>query len=317
MRASKRLLSALLGLAIASGCGDSETLSDPSCGIDLRVTTFNIRFDGADSSSSTDDPTGWLYLDGPRRDNVVDLIREMNPDLMGVQEALANQVRDLTAALPQYSFVGVGRDDGVAAGEFAGVFYRTSRFVELESGHFWLSTTPDVPGTVFEGSNNTRMATWVRLRDEATARELTLLNTHWDHVSQPSREQSAALIRDRLSSIAGDAPVIVVGDLNAPSNSSPLAILFDETPAGTPRMIDGYRQSNPVPQADEGTVHFFTGVTNALRIDYVLHTDDLKTVAARIVRKNYGGIYPSDHFPVTSRLQFARDMRGETCPGRD
>lgn len=307
---------AALLLALATACGDTDlTGSDPACdpAAQVAAATFNIRFGPVDPGSHLD-PMGWDNAESPRRDKVIDLVRTIDADVVGVQEALENQVDDLTAALTEYSFVGVGRADGDRAGEFAGIFYRSSRFSEMDSGHFWLSATPEVPGTVFEGSAAIRMATWVRLRDQVAERDLVFLNTHWDHVSQSSRERSAALIRERLGALADDAAIIAVGDLNIPPTDPALTTLLAEEPRESPQLIDGYRQANPVIVPDEGTLHFFTGITNFLRIDYILHDDALETVRSEIERTSYDGQYPSDHFPVKSRLRWTRDRDGAACP---
>jgi len=296
------------GIGGGAGIGGSGGVD----GTQVLAATFNIRFDPVDANSSVE-PNGWTNPDGPRRDLVIDVITEMDADLIGVQEALDPQVVDVTSALPEYTFFGVGRDDGVAAGEYAGIFYRSSRFAQIDGGHFWLSETPEVPGTVFEGSAATRMATWLRLCDEVAQREFVFLNTHWDHVSQESRELSAVLIRERLATIASDVPVIVTGDLNAWPGNAALDILLDAEPEESPQLIDGFRQANPVMDEEEGTVHYFLGITAGLRIDFVLHDEGFQTVDTQIVRTNVDDRYPSDHYPVTGTLRWTGDASGTPC----
>lgn len=313
MLRARRLGCCIALFVVAAGCGDSSV--DGACAesANLVVATFNIRFDPVDSNSSVE-PNGWTNPEGPRRDLVVDVMTALDADVIGVQEALQGQVMDLTSALSEYSFFGVGRDDGDTEGEYAGIFIRTARFSQVDGGHFWLSDTPETPGTVFAGSAATRMATWVRLRDEVAEREFVLLNTHWDHISAESRELSAALIRNRLATIAADTPAIVTGDLNTWPGTAEFEILLSPEPAQTPQLIDGYRQAIPVMSEDEGTFHFFAGTTSGLRIDFVLHDDGFQTVDAQIVRTSVAGRYPSDHFPVTGTLQWTRDSNGSECP---
>ena len=276
----------------------------------LQVVAFNIRFDDGSPSFS---PDAWdsAVLDD-RRDRTIDVIRDMDPDLLGTQEARKPQVDDLTAALTEYGFVGVGRDDGDEGGEYAGIFYRSARFTALGSGHFWLSDTPETPGTVFDCSGSVRMATWIRLRDDIAGRELVVLNTHWDNACQASREQSATLIRQRLGTLAGDTPIILTGDLNQSAGNVAVRTLFD--PPDDPQLIDGYRQAVPIEDSEEATFHGFDGRVTGDRIDYVLHDADFETIAASIVRTTYGDRYPSDHYPVTGTLAWTSDARGAPCP---
>ena len=302
--------------------GPSETESESETGDEgldpcspeaaLEVVTFNIRFD--DGFGSMIAENGWLNLENPRREMVVALTEDMDPDLMGVQEALVNQVVNLKGDLPAYGFVGVGRDDGDQAGEYAGIFYKRDRLELLDEGHFWLSETPDVPGTVFEGSGSTRMATWVVVRDRLTLRELFVINTHWDNASQASREQSAALMRSMLGPLASERPIVFTGDLNVAESNPALQALLADDPEGSPAMIDGYRQVVPVAEADEATFHGFGGNPTGSRIDYVLHDANFATTAAAIRRDSFEGKYPSDHFPVSGTLEWTHDADGMACP---
>jgi endonuclease/exonuclease/phosphatase family metal-dependent hydrolase len=275
--------------------------------------TFNIRYDSGGIGSYFDS-NGWLYIAGPRRDKVSSVVEAFAPDIFAVQEALNNQVNDMVGVLPEYVFVGVGRDDGETAGEYAGIFYRAVRFSERNQGTFWLSTTPEVPGTVFDGSGSIRIATWVALVDNLTGNPFIVLNTHFDNVSASSRERSAALIRQRLETLTGGmVPAIVTGDFNAGPNDTPLAIMKSASPSTATQMFDGYRVANPTVSPQEATYHDFTGRTWGQRIDFVLHTDAWRTDAAEVVRTAFDGRYPSDHYPVTGVLSWQEGAQGR-CP---
>jgi endonuclease/exonuclease/phosphatase family metal-dependent hydrolase len=267
----------------------------PFASTSLAVATFNIRYDAGQSSQGAD---AWLNPDNPRRDRALALITDMAPDLLGVQEALANQVDDLKLLLAQYSFVGVGRDDGERAGEFAGIFYRTARFELIDSGHFWLSETPDRPGTVFEGSGSIRMATWILVLDTAAMRELFMLNTHWDNVSQSSREASANLVLEQLGLLAPEIPTIVTGDLNQAETNVAVQTLSRSAAQGGLDLRDAYREVIANPAPDERTYHDFTGETAGQRIDFVFASPALRATSAKIRTDSFQGRYPSDHFPV-------------------
>jgi endonuclease/exonuclease/phosphatase family metal-dependent hydrolase len=267
----------------------------------FTVMSFNLRGD-FDGGVATDKPTGWLRSDGEhRRELVLRLASEADPDLLGVQEAYRNQVQELDAALPGHAFVGVGRDDGAEAGEHSCFYYRTDRFELVDSGTFWLSNTPDKPST-YPGAACPRIATWAVLRDsQANGRELLVLNTHWDHVSSEARRYSAELIRERLTELAGDRAAIVMGDLNVTEEQEPITTLLGDGPQ---RLIDSYREVHAERGDNERSFHDFQGGEEGSRIDYIVHTDGLRATDAEILRTSYDGRYPSDHYPVTATLEW-------------
>jgi endonuclease/exonuclease/phosphatase family metal-dependent hydrolase len=299
-----RLIASILFVASLAPAAASR--AEPA-GIELKVMSFNIRYSygGLDEEKTENN---WTDPKHPRRERVVRVIREYGPDVLGVQEARQPQIVDLREALPQYDFYGVGRDDGKTGGEFAGVFYRKDRFAQVGAGSFWLSATPEKPGTSFYLANDAvpRMASWVRLRDKRSASELVVLNTHWDHISAPARQESAKLIRDRLRSLADDVPAIVMGDLNGPEDSSEVIELLGAADRTGPRLLDSYRELNPHRSAEEATFNGWAGTTAGSRIDFILHTRAFTPTAAEILRTNYGGRWPSDHYPVTATLRLSR-----------
>lgn len=264
----------------------------------LSVMSFNIRGD-FDNGVATDKPTGWLSKKGKhRRDLVLRLVEDADLDLLGVQEAYRNQVEEIDAALDGHDAYGVGRDDGAQAGEHCTIYYRRSRFERLDAGTFWLSNTPETPST-YPGAACPRVASWVSLRDKELDRELLVVNTHWDHVSAEARAHSASLIRDRVESLRRGRPAIVMGDLNVGEAMPPIKTLLG---AGNDRLIDAYRTRFPKRSSRERTHHAFRGTEEGVRIDYVLHTPDLRATEAEIDRQNREGVFPSDHFPVTATL---------------
>ena len=300
------ILITVLGLTFVPGLHAEDYRSDV---VPLRVMTFNIRVDGGLGGQSNSDR--WLYICGPRRDRAANTIRADAPDVFGVQEALLNQVNDLKDAFPDYSFYGVGRNDGESTGEFSGIFFRSDRFTLADSGTFWLSETPDVPGTVFPCSGFIRIASWTILDDAASGARLFILNTHWDSVCQVSRERSATLIREKLGELAGGLPVIVMGDLNATETSAALLELMGENDPGGLALVDAYRVVFPVPQSDEATFHGFDGITEGSRIDFVLATAFFTPLDAAIDRTSFSCGYPSDHYPVVAEFEMPEGVSGQ------
>lgn len=260
---------------------------------DVVVMSFNIRYAGAN-----DGPNSWEK----RRGMVLGEIEREAPDVLGLQEVEAVQADWLRGALPSYGFHGVGRADGLSKGEFAPIMFRTDRFDRVDSGHFWLSQTPEAAGSKGWDAACERMASWVRLRDRMTGGTLLVLNTHLDHVGVRARAEGLTLIRQRLSTLRheGDA-VVVTGDFNtgADGDQSP-GLIGGE---GSGRLLDTFREVFPVRDEDEGTFNNWSFTLAGARIDWVLASDDLCPVSAAITRRVPGGRHPSDHYPVTARLR--------------
>ena len=260
----------------------------------LRVMTFNLRvrtiFDGRNI---------W----DRRRDAVVERVRAFDPDLLGTQEGLEPMEAYLRQQLRDYTFLGVGRNDGERAGEMCGVFFKTARFEMVEGGHFWLSKTPEMPGSRAWGEIFPRMVTWAKLRPRDGGPAFCWFNTHFGAYSGRARAESAKLLRDRMARIAGPAPRIVTGDFNCAPGSAPYRALLAAQQPPAASLHDVFRTAHPVATRDEGTVHFFTGWRGGQHMDWILASSHFQTVDAEIDRTRSPAGYPSDHFPVTATLR--------------
>jgi endonuclease/exonuclease/phosphatase family metal-dependent hydrolase len=253
--------------------------------------SFNVRY-----SAAQDGDNAW-----PRRvDLLFATIARFGPDLLGFQEVLADQHDAIVARLPDYDFVGVARNDGKRSGEWALVGFRKSRFTPVAHGNFWLSETPDVPGSKSWDAGQTRICTWVRLRDRATGRELLFANTHFDNVGRIARQEASQLIATRVAALAAGAPALLTGDLNLDEDDPAYAVLVRPQTADAIRWIDSYREVHPSREPDEATAHAFKGTVRGSRIDFVLHTDHFVAGTSEIDRSSSEGRFPSDHYPVTA-----------------
>ncbi|MBA4106821.1 MAG: hypothetical protein C0485_13790 [Pirellula sp.] len=264
----------------------------------IKTMSFNIRYD-----TSSDGVNAWNTGTIPRRTLAVQVIDDFAPDILGVQEALRNQVLNLKADLPEFDFYGVGRDNGIQSGEHSAIYYRSDRFTRTNQGTFWLTLTPDRPSR-YPGACCNRIASWAVLQDKLDGnREYFVLNTHWDHQITAANDHSATLIRERLGLLSGGRPMIVMGDLNSTESSTAYRRLIGlEDPTGL-QLIDAYRDMTPTIGRDEATFHGYSGGTRGSRIDFVLHDESFETLDATIIRTSYAGRYPSDHFPVTATLR--------------
>lgn len=278
---------ALLGAAASGG--------NPSR--DLRVMSFNIRY-----GTAPDGPNAWEN----RRALLVETIRVFDPDLLATQECLAPQAEFLRGALPEYDFVGVGRDDGRLAGEMCGILYRKERFRLEGEGHLWLSETPEIPGSRGWDAVLPRIASWIKLRLTADSlATLCFVNTHFDHVGVQARAQSARLLCERFGAACSTASVVIAGDFNSPAepdSAGPYRTLTQPGEAGFPGFVDSYRAVCPA-GAEENTYHGFSGTRSGPRVDWILASPTLRPVEASISHGNRAGCYPSDHFPVTAILR--------------
>ncbi len=219
------------------------------------------------------------------------------PDLLGTQEGLDSMETFLRQQLGDYTFLGGGRSDGKLRGEMCGMFFKTARFDLLDSGNFWLSNTPEQPGSHAWGEIFPRMVTWVKLRPRDGGPPFCWFNTHFDAWNRHARAESAKLLRDRILQIAGAMPCVVTGDFNAAPDSAP------HRPLLASALHDVFRTAQPVATRQEGTVHFFTGWRGGRRMDWILASAHFQTIASEIDHMRGPGCYPSDHFPVTATLR--------------
>lgn len=270
-------------LLLCAGTGSAQQ--------ELKVMTFNIRY--AHSSP----PNLWP----DRRDEVRDAILTSEADLVGTQEGLYRQIVDMAADLPEYEWIGLGREGG-SRGEFMAIFYRRDRFDPLEYDHFWLSDTPAEIGSRSWGNQIPRMVTWVRFRDRRTEREFYLVNTHFDHQSQPARERSAALLLERIAAFDAALPVVLTADFNADARENPVHAALTAPGA----LIDSWSATEGAEPAI-GTFHNFRGPEQARgagRIDWILTRGPIQARDTEIVTFERDGQYPSDHFPVVTELVY-------------
>ena len=262
----------------------------------LTVATFNIRY-SLEKNHKFDSTRG---EDWQRRGPVsAALVRFHEFEIFGVQEALLHQLTDFTAWLPGYKYVGVGRDDGKKEGEHTAVFYKTDRFKVLDHGDFWLSETPEKPSMGWDGTCCHRMCTWVQFEDIYSGKKFYFFNTHFDHQAVTARKESARLILSKINDIAGDQPVICMGDLNGNHDSEWYNTLKDsEILQDTYLMVQD-------PYAVNGSFNGFGRRTNSKSIiDHVFVTRHFQTTKWGILTDTYHGKFPSDHFPVMVKLTF-------------
>ncbi len=228
-----------------------------------------------------------------------EVIQSIAPDVMGTQEGVYAQLKDLAADLPEFEWIGLGREGG-SKGEFMAVFYRKARLEPLAFDHFWLSDTPNVIGSTTWGNSNRRMVTWIKFRDRATSGEFFLFNTHFDHQIQLAREKSAELVRQRVTALDTKLPVILIGDFNAAAETNQAYLVLTAEKFFTDAWLSARERRGE----GIGTFNDFkTAVPNGPRIDWVLTRGEVVVDRAEIPTFSRNGQFPSDHFPVATWLR--------------
>jgi endonuclease/exonuclease/phosphatase family metal-dependent hydrolase len=274
-------------------------LSNPEHPLDntnepFRVMSFNIRYDNPD-----DGVNAWKY----RKNVVASLIRFHRNDLIGTQEALLNQIQDLDEFLPEFAWIGVGRDDGKLKGEFCAIFYRKDRFELIEDGTFWLSEHPEVPGSKSWDAAITRIVTWGRFYDLKNKNTFIVFNTHYDHIGVQAREKSSELILQKIRLLSQGDPVILLGDLNAIETDSPYSILTKPQENGTPKLFDAFYHAKFGHYGPKSTWNAFREIEPNRRIDFILLDKHFSVIQHGILSDTKNGRFPSDHLPVIADIQ--------------
>jgi endonuclease/exonuclease/phosphatase family metal-dependent hydrolase len=276
------LLCFAIGIAFYFSCPSAFA------GVELKVMSFNVRHGTAD-----DGENAWAH----RKDIVAGVLRTYEPHVFGAQECLDFQADYICEALPRYKWIGLGREAD-CTGETTALFYDVRVLRPLSSGHFWLSETPDVPGSRSWSTRCTRMATWARFYHIPSQQAFYAFNTHFDHASETARIESARLLLRRIQDIAAGAPVIVTGDFNALAcKSEPWSILTG----------GGLSDAWLVSAATRGPAHTFGDFKGPCpdrddRIDWVLTGGAARATYCETVAYEEDGRYPSDHYPVFAKV---------------
>ena len=253
--------------------------------LDLSVMTFNVRY-----GLAKDGDNAWEH----RKDFLIETIKQANPDVLGVQECLDFQAIYIAEKLPDFGWVGLGRQaDGT--GEMTAIFYRKRVLLPVETAHVWLSETPDVPGSKSWDSSLPRIASRVKFVESTTGRPFVFYNTHFDHRGQIARLESAKLLSARIG--AETLPVVLVGDFNAVGGgSAPWAVLIE----------NGLEDAWAIAAEKKGPTTTWNGFERPAdddrRIDWIVVTEGISVAQCSTLNRDFSGRYPSDHFPVTAQI---------------
>lgn len=284
----KKLLfiSCIIFYLINTGCSNKSNENA------VKVMTLNVRYDNPHDSINA-----WPF----RVSMLTNFINGEQPDIIGMQEVLLNQYEDLDSLLTGYSSVGVGRDDGAKEGEMNPLFFRKDKFDMVRTITFWLSDTPEIPGSKSWGSSLPRIITWMELVDKNSHIHFFCFNTHFAHDSDSARIMSSKILLREVDKIAEGFPFIITGDFNMLPTSKGYAILTgpDES---IPLLKDSFVISEKRPSGHSYTFNGFSDKPGTGRIDYIFVRNGMKVLDQSTVVKKEKGVYISDHWPVKATV---------------
>lgn len=233
-----------------------------------------------------------------RKPRLRQMLERHRPAILGTQECLDFQAAFMLEVLPGFGQIALGREAD-ATGEMTAIFYDRALLVPLESGHFWLSDSPDTPGSKSWDSSLPRIASWARFHHLPSGTSFYFYNTHFDHRGAGARLESAALLAKRFKERHADQTVVLMGDFNAPAGSSePWTRLIE---GGMVDLWDGAAERRG--EADTWNGFEFPAPDEPKRIDWIMATPDVKALWCEIDGSHDNGRYPSDHMPVIARIQ--------------
>ena len=286
-------LTVILGLFLLIGFAVPVDAQEP-----MRVMTYNLRYNNPD-----DGVNAWPN----RKDAVAEMIGvKYKVDLAGMQEALKGQIDDLVQRLPDFAWIGVGREDGKEKGEYSPIFYRKTRFELIQTQTFWLSETPEAAGSRSWDAALPRIVTWGKFKEKVGGKIFYAFNTHFDHKGEKAREESAKLMWKRIAAVAGETPTIVTGDFNSFEKSPVYAILTGkvEVDGGRSDLKDGRYISE---KGHEGPTSTMTDWKKygppESKIDYIFARKGISILTHKVLEDRYNGDFPSDHLPVLAELR--------------
>ena len=258
----------------------------------IRVMSFNIRYD-----EPKDGVNAWPN----RKQKVADVIRFHKADLVGVQEALLRQLRDLETLLPDIAWCGVGRTDGKESGEYSAILYKKSRFQLQECKTFWLSETPDKPGSMGWDAAYPRVVTWAKFRDRLAKKTFFHFNTHFDHRGEKARAESSKLILTKIGEIAGSSPFVLTGDLNVVEDSDGYRTLKNGN--SITRLADARYASTHGHFGGDSTFNDWKELQPGRKIDYVFVREGIRVNEHAALADRWNGLWASDHIPVLAEIE--------------
>lgn len=252
--------------------------AEPAAEGAVRAVTFNLRCTGVGKTS--------VAYRAPR---MAAQLLSTDADSMGFQEANLRWMTYLQEQLTDYDYVGVARENGRNLGEFSPIFYKKDKYTLRDSGTFWLSKTPDKPGSKDWGSQNVRICTWAILENKENGKVYAHFNTHLDHISGTAREMQMQVLLEKIGEYAAGLPVVLTGDFNDDCASA----MYQKATA----VLRDTRILAPVTE-DKATFHNYGGVVLMDKIDFVFVSEGITPLVYHVIDDKVNGEYLSDHYGI-------------------
>lgn len=263
---------------------------------DISVMSFNIRL-----NTVSDSLNAWPY----RKEKLSSQVLYHAPQVLGVQEALPDQMNDLRASLKQYRSIGGGRDNGKDKGEASAIFYDTTQLTALQSGMLWLSETPAVAGSKGWDAALPRVITWAKFRHKKSGKQFVAFNTHFDHMGKVARRESAYMVLKTVKEIAGKLPAFFTGDFNATPDDEPIQVIMDKN--NPLHLTDAKAVSVKPHYGPTGTFNAFKNKeTSNQPIDYIFIKGNWQVKNHATISQTWEGRFASDHFAVLALLSLPK-----------
>ena len=251
---------------------------------ELNVGSFNVRTGGSLKEGQERPKKGdYSKFNGwdDRKDQLCDMINLEAFDVFGAQEVKKKQLDDMVERLPDYEYIGVGRDHGDDRGEFSPVFYRKDIVEKLDGGTFWLSPTPEVPSKGWDAKYN-RICSWGLFKHKATGKKFYFLNVHFDHRGVQARLEASKQIVNYVKKVCKGTPVIISGDYNVTQNSESYKVL------ATSKVVKDSYDAAKVRFAPTGTFNGFNPRRyTTQRIDHLFVSKKLKVSRWGVLTYHY------------------------------
>lgn len=255
--------------------------------MELTLVTCNIRFD-----NPADGDNAWPH----RRLFLRDTLLSHSPDIVATQEGRYQQLQDLESLLEGYKLIDQHRA-WIGERMYPTFFLKKKSFEVLKSEDLWLSETPDIAGSRSFGSAFPRLMTWMKIQPVGSESDLWFVNTHLDHVREETRlGQMSVLTREIERFWNPSDKIIVMGDFNDSPESRVRQNLVERL-----GLVDSWKLFNP---HEETSHHAFCGeIPNGHRIDWIMVDKRVRVEASQLDKSSRDGKFPTDHYPVITRIR--------------
>lgn len=260
-------------------------------GQNIDIMTYNIRYDNPEDSVNN-----W----NQRKKSMSEMLNRYHPWIIGIQEGLHHQLTYLDSSLTNYKYIGIGREDGKEKGEYCAIFYDTTRFTVIEHSTFWLSEMSSTISVGWDAALE-RICTYALFEIISTKKKLWVFNTHFDHMGENARENSADLILDKIKKLNSDnLPLVLMGDLNCTPDSKPIKIL-------RARLDNASEISQKPMTGPDGTYSGFN-MNDSInkRVDYIFTDNVMVMFYKHLDEKRENGYFISDHRPVLAGIRISK-----------